>query len=595
MELDLRTIILSNLLTGTACVLVMIGLWVQARRRFFGTGNWVIGFLLQITAFLLIALRNQIPDLISMVVSNSLVIAGAILVYKGLCHFFGKKQSQIHNWFVLGIFAVIHSFFTIVKPDLAARNLNLSVAILIIVAQSTWLLMFRIDRTNRRLARNVGAVFIAYGMISVVRIANFVLYSHDNVDYFSAGLFEALIALAYQMILILQTVTTVLMVNNRLLAEVQAQEIKFSTAFQSSPYAIVLSRLKDGLITNVNAGFTQVTGFSQDEAVGRTTTELHLWIDDTERFEAIEELLKAGNIRGRECFFRRKSGEVFPALFSTEILYINDEQFILSSINDVTERRQFEMDRHRFYDAIRRQQKQEAIGTLARGAAHEINNPLNVIINYAQLVLDDQETSVRTRSYADNILKESDRISKIVNNLIGFARQDSNVKMPVQVSDIIEQTLVGYQRALRNNGITVIREVSEELPALKCWSQGIEQALTNLVINAADALNERFPGTSESKTIKIIASAREDAGKQWIRLTVEDNGNGIPPEVAEKVFDPFFSTKSRHEGKGLGLLTSQSIINEHQGKIWFETEVGKGTRFHIDLPLNGKQTEVTGA
>jgi len=129
-------------------------------------------------------------------------------------------------------------------------------------------------------------------------------------------------------------------------------------------------------------------------------------------------------------------------------------------------------------------------------------------------------------------------------------------------------------------------DIPKGLPSLKCRSHQIQQVLMNLLTNARDSLNERYPKSADDKAIRIEAAAFEKEGAPWVRLTIEDHGCGIPPDVAGKVFDPFFTTKPRDKGTGLGLSISYGIVKEHRGQLWFESETGRRTRFHMDLPAD---------
>jgi hypothetical protein len=133
--LDMRTIVFSNVVTDIVCILVILLLWHQSRKRFAGTGFWVFDYAFQTAALFLIVLRGSIPDWMSMGLANTLVIAGALLGYMGLGRFVGKKISQVHNYVLLAAFACVHTYFAIVQPNLTARNLNLSVGLLIICFQ----------------------------------------------------------------------------------------------------------------------------------------------------------------------------------------------------------------------------------------------------------------------------------------------------------------------------------------------------------------------------------------------------------------------------------------------------------------------------
>jgi len=144
-------------------------------------------------------------------------------------------------------------------------------------------------------------------------------------------------------------------------------------------------------------------------------------------------------------------------------------------------------------------------------------------------------------------------------------------------------TLSLTKALLRRDAIVLEVDVPEALPSINCRSQQLEQVLINLVTNARDALNEKYPERHPDKRLRI--SARTIAG--GVRLTVEDRGFGIPEALRERIFDPFFTTKHEDKGTGLGLSISHGIVKEHAGRLWVESEVGKGTYFHVDLPLDG--------
>ncbi len=340
--LDMRTLVFSNVVTDIVCMLVILLLWHQSRKRFAGTGFWVFDFAFQSAAAFLIILRGSIPDWMSMILANTLVIGGAILGYMGLGRFIGKKISQVHNCVLLVFFASIHAYFTLVQPSQAARNLNLSVGLLIICFQCMWFLVHSIEPRMRRLTLGVGMVFGAYCLVSVVRILGFFTGTRVANDYFHSGAFESLILISYQMLFILLTYSLVLMVNKRLVVEVKTHEEKFAKAFHSSPYAITLTRLSDGQIAEVNDGFLNITGYHYAEVIGKTTVDLHLWDKEEDRVVAVNGLSKSGKVEGREFQFRKKSGEMITGLFSADIIPINDQEFVLSSISDITERKRTE-------------------------------------------------------------------------------------------------------------------------------------------------------------------------------------------------------------------------------------------------------------
>jgi PAS domain S-box-containing protein len=339
MLLDMRTIIFSYVITDIVCLAVIVLLWRQNRKHFAGMGFFVFDYALQTTALFLIILRGQIPDWMSMVLANTLAMTGALLGYMGLERFAGKKSSQIHNYVMLAAFAFVHAYFALVQPNLAARNLNLSVVLLIICLQCSWLMLYRVGPGMRQMTRGVGIVFAVYCVISVLRIVEFFTTVHLNADYLHSGIFEQFILLSNQMLFILLTYSLALMFNSRLLVEVKMGEEKFSKAFHSSPYAITITRMSDGQIIEVNDGFLHITGYQLAEVKENTTIGMHLWDKDEDRALVVSELASKGKMLEREIKFRKKSGEMITGLFSAEIIKINNENCVLSSINDITDRK----------------------------------------------------------------------------------------------------------------------------------------------------------------------------------------------------------------------------------------------------------------
>ena len=235
---------------------------------------------------------------------------------------------------------------------------------------------------------------------------------------------------------------------------------------------------------------------------------------------------------------------------------------------------------------LRQQQKLEAIGLLAGGIAHEVNNPINGIMNYAQLIKDAVgEDSVTVANYTTEIIHETERVAALVRDLLAFARQDKQSHSPARVIDIVDGTLSLIRTVIRSDQITLDVEVPEDLPKVICRSQQIQQVLMNLMTNARDALNDRYQGYDGDKRMAVTARQIEKEGMRWIRITVEDHGPGIPPNIQKRMFDPFFTSKPRERGTGLGLSISHGIAKEHGGHLTFEAEPGEFTRFHVDLPL----------
>ena len=254
-------------------------------------------------------------------------------------------------------------------------------------------------------------------------------------------------------------------------------------------------------------------------------------------------------------------------------------------IEFITERKQREQKNIEDIMKYRQQQKLESIGTLASGVAHEINNPIMGIINYAQLILDENNVADKN-DYAKEIISEALRIADITKDLLFYSRQQKQEHSLASINDIILKTLSLVRSMLNKDQIDVQLNLNDDLPQLKCRSQQIQQIMMNLLTNAKDALNDRYPGGNPDKTIFISNNLFNEGGRRWIRVIVEDHGTGISPDVQQRVFDPFFSTKSRDIGTGLGLPISYGIAKDHHGRLFFDTETGRYTRFILELPVD---------
>ncbi len=256
---------------------------------------------------------------------------------------------------------------------------------------------------------------------------------------------------------------------------------------------------------------------------------------------------------------------------------------IVGVSRNITSRKRAEQAQLKLEIQLRHSQKLESIGTLASGIAHEVNNPLTGIINYAELI-ERRVEDPQLQEFARGIIGEGNRVAEIVRGLLSFARQESTEQRPARMPDILHTTLALIGATMRRDQILVQEEVAEDLPAVRCNPQQIQQILINLLTNARDALNRKFPGRNDEKLVRIRIAPLERDGKLWVRTTVEDCGTGVPETLRSRIFDPFFTTKPRDMGTGLGLSISYGIAKEHGGELSVESEEGRFARFHLDLP-----------
>ncbi len=346
-----------------------------------------------------------------------------------------------------------------------------------------------------------------------------------------------------------------------------------------------------GCVTFVNSTVERLLGYTPKQAVGLRMKNYLTGESAQNIIKWISEAVDADPPRtayGGEIEYISTKGERIPCELRASIFY-DDQGEILAFegiSRDIREKRKLDEEKSHLEMQIRQQQKLEAIGRLAGGVAHEINNPLNGILNYAELIQEMTEPESKEHRFASKIAGESTRVAKIIRNLLSFARQDVECHSPAYITDIIEATLSLVGNALKKEQIDLEIDAPENLPSLRCRSRQIQQVILNLVNNARDSLNERYADGRGEKRIGIRIRPMKLNDAPWLRTTIEDNGGGIDPKIADKIFDPFFTTRSRHENMGMGLAVSHGIVANHNGKLRFQSAVGEYARFHIDLPLD---------
>jgi signal transduction histidine kinase/predicted Fe-S protein YdhL (DUF1289 family) len=239
--------------------------------------------------------------------------------------------------------------------------------------------------------------------------------------------------------------------------------------------------------------------------------------------------------------------------------------------------------------------KLAAVGRLVAGVTHELNNPLTSILSFAQL-LQDSDLGEEARSDLDKIVAEARRATRIVRGLLDFARQRAPERKPIQINEVMTRALKLLAYELRAYNIECTTHFSPELPPTMADPHQLQQVFVNLIHNACQAMSaahDRGHLTIITELGASTFSSCRSGETSFIRITIRDDGPGIPPDVLPRIFDPFFTTRREGEGTGLGLSICHGIVSEHDGHIWAESEPGSpgGTTFFVELPLVVPETQ----
>lgn len=326
-----------NFIVNIINMVTMTIIWIQYRKRFAGIQYWLINMILHSAGIGLILVRDTIPGFLASVVANTMLLSGAVFILIGLQSFSGKKGRQVHNYILLIVYFLLVSYFFVIRPDMVIREIVLSVMIIVFFSQSCWLLMISIHKSLRQIARIVGIVMAGYVIVSIIRIVLLVIFPLKTSDFFKSGLADAMAVTSYLSLHILLIISLVMMVTRRLLVEVKSQEEKFTKAFHSSPYAILLTKRSDGIIFEVNDGFVKTTGYQRSEVVGRSLFDLNFLDDETEKNILFGKLSEQETVTEYEIRIKKRSGDILTGLLSTERITIEDVEYVLSSVSDISE------------------------------------------------------------------------------------------------------------------------------------------------------------------------------------------------------------------------------------------------------------------
>jgi len=343
--IDLRTIFLNFIFTDFITLVFLIMLWLQNRNRYAGLELIATSFMFNFLCIALIFFRGNIPDLFSIIISNTFGITSSYLNLLGLSRFVGYKPKKTHNYIVILVFILVHIYFTYITPDLSFRSLNNAVGFLIFGFQSAWVLFVNTPQKLRQLTRNTGFIFIVFCIINVIRIIHFLINGQGGSnDYFRAGYFETIITISYQLTLLIMGFLIILMINKRLTSNISQEERKLSVVYHSVPYAITITRKSDGNFVDANEGLLRILGYKRDEVLGKSTFELNLWENIQDRDKLIHDLNQYNKLDEQEFRFRKKTGELIDGQLSSIGVVVDNEDCILSVINDITFRKKAEKE-----------------------------------------------------------------------------------------------------------------------------------------------------------------------------------------------------------------------------------------------------------
>ena len=360
-------------------------------------------------------------------------------------------------------------------------------------------------------------------------------------------------------------------------------EERLRSIAEAHPVPVVITRTDDGVVLCASPATSHLLGRPVSEIVGRSLLDFCVDADAYERAQAT--FARQRYLDSYELTFRAADGSLVPIALRSRPTAFEGAPAVVVGLFDLTERKAAEQQIAQQREALYQSEKLNALGALLAGVAHELNNPLSVVVGQA-LMLREMAGDPAIVQRAARIGRAADRCARIVKTFLAMARQEAPQRAEVDVHEVVAAALdlTGY--LLRSSNIRVVRHLAPDLPPVWADRDQLSQVLMNLIVNAQQAMAE----VPAPRRLKIVT--RYDAKREQVILKIKDTGPGIPIDLRSRIFDPFFTTKPIGAGTGVGLSVSRGIVQAHGGTITAGSEPGGGAAIVVSLPaIQGESSE----
>jgi len=368
------------------------------------------------------------------------------------------------------------------------------------------------------------------------------------------------------------------------------KELERSNAFlhnliRSAVDAIIAAD-KTGKVIIFNDAAAEISGYSVEEALKS------LDIRDVYPGDGAKDVMKKlrsdeyggkGKLKKYQVNVVGKNGNTIPIMLNASIVYEGEKEVAtIGFFHDLREEIEMKKKLEKTQIQLLQAEKMASLGKLAAGVAHQLNNPLGGISLFTKLILEEYELEEKVKEDLNRILKDTQRCSDTVKELLEFARQTSQFMKPCDINRAISRTLFLLENQALFQNIITDKNLEENLPLVKADIQQLNHMFMNIILNAAQAMEGKG---------KLIIKTSLSSDEKHVCIEIADTGPGIPEDIKSHIFEPFFTTKDEGKGTGLGLSIVYGIVENHMGNIQVSSEPGKGTKFLIELPINTSADE----
>ena len=409
---------------------------------------------------------------------------------------------------------------------------------------------------------------LALPLITQQRIVGVINLSHPLKGFFTEADERILIIIASQASLVIEN-AQLLIEQKRLYKEIKDSEEKYKNLFQNSVESIIILDTR-GRIKSFNTEFSNIIGVSLEEALDKPLTKYFRKQRDKKYLKERRQTVLDTQVEilGETTIFANETEKIFE--IKSAPVYRSGKLIGIQEIwRDVTEKKEL-------LRQLNQSEKLASVGYLVSGIAHELNNPLAIILGYAELAEKSKELQPQVKGNLLKIISAARRIKEIIQSLMSFSGESGFERIRLDINSLIKCSLNSFESNFTNNNIKVKLELGRKVPPIMGDEQQLRHVFFHLFQNAIDSMVEK-----SKKGVFKISSYFQDS---YAYIELIDNGSGISPAAAERIFDPFFTTKEVGKGIGLGMSISYGIINNHDGHLYFDTNYKNGAKFIIKFP-----------
>lgn len=605
---DIRTLLYILGFTHLMQILVFYHQF-RINKNYEGIGWWLLWCAAESLGFTANLLRS-VPSLLTpmIIVQNVMIVAGTVFIYIGVRRFLNQKVNLRLILPVLAVFLFGLLFFLFADDNIRIRSAFINGTLAFFSVITAYSLIAHRIRPIKATANFLVVVFILHSLIFIYRTLTF-LTGMPADDIFRPTFFNLLPYFDALIVSLTWSFGFIILVNQRLAADISVAREEMRLIFNTSPDAAIITRMEDGLIVEANEAYSTISGYTHDEIKDKSTLDINIWKDPTDRNRVVEQLKKQGYCNNYEAVFVRKNGSELIGLMSAKIINIHDKPHIISLTRDVTDRRYTErllnekseeievqneelvkMNEILLQAKLKAEESERLKSAFLANMSHEIRTPMNGILGFTELLREPNLTGDEQQRYISIIEKGGERLLKIINDIISISRIESGQMEidlgPTNINEQLEFIRSFFEPEVAAKGLRLVYAAGLPDPdaVIITDKEKVYAVLTNLVKNAI-----KF---TESGSIEFgyVSKPGPDAGTDsWFEFFVRDSGPGIPEDQQEAIFERFIQadTADRQilQGSGLGLAISRAYIEMLGGTIWVRSEPNKGSVFFFTLPV----------